>query len=447
MHATLIRLIGVILLVVSGCSDPAEPFETTVRPLDSRYASAVPAGRVDYANDSLAEVFTILTHDLEGGTSRPNLVRFEGPIRVAMTGAGSNRYQLFLAEYLRMLRNEANIDIAIAPPELANLLVRFVPNLDFVGSSNAQCIVVDGHPTWAELQQDTTADGLDPFGNIGTLEKATALIPGTLEPLKIRECILEELSQALGTANDLYALGDTIFNDDNAHTWPTRLDLLMLRVLYDPRLRTGLDRQETRTRARTILDEVNPAGTRDGAERLPKMLQQTFLNWRNRLHRMISVSDSSTIEQYETITGLLAAARQVAPNSGYHCHAAMLEADIILHLGPQSASPKIASARKVCIAAHGANDIRIARLDLMDARAHVTARRPLDALKIAEGLDAIFLAHGKEMDLLDTLGTLVLAHALTENPVERDRLITQMRAWAAYSLGVDNELVARLNSF
>lgn len=447
MPATLIRLIGAILLVASGCTSPKQSFETTIRPIDPSYISAIPAGRTDYSNDSIAEVFTILTHDLEGGSSRPNLVRFERPVRVAMIGEGSNPYQVFLAELIRMLRTEAGIDIAVAPPDNANLLVRFVPNLDFVGFSNAQCIVVDGQPTWAALQQDDIADGVDPFGNIGSLEKATALIPGRMEPYKIRECILEELTQALGTANDLYALGDTIFNDDNAHTWPTRLDFLMLRVLYDPRMRTGLDRSETRTAALTILNDLNPDGIRRGAEPLPKMLQQTFLNWRNRLHQMIASGETSAIDQIQTVSSLLADAERVAPYSGYHCHAAMLQADVVLHLDAERAPPRIAIAREICERANGPDDIRLARLDLMSAIVFLRARRPLDALNAVDGLDAIFLANGKEMEFLDALDAIVLSHTLTGNLEERERQIARLREWAAYSLGVDNRFAERLSSF
>lgn len=436
---------GLILLLLSGCTAPETPFATTVRPVDAKYLSAVPAGRTDYSNESLADVFTILTHDLEGGPSRPNLVRFERPVRVAMIGEGSAPYQLFLAEFVRRARAETGIDIAIGPPDTANLLVRFVPNLDFVGVSNAQCIVVDGHPTWEELLEDVTRDGVDPFGNFGRRNKATALIPSLIEPFKIRECILEELTQALGTANDLYALGDTIFNDDNAHTWPTRLDFLMLKVLYDPRLRTGMNRQETRSRALTILNDLNPEGTDPRAERLPRMLQQTFLNWRNRLHEMIASEDLSTADQIGIVTSLNADAKRVAPNSGYHCHAAMLEADVVLHLDYEKALPRIASARDICARAYGAEDIRLARLGLMEAAVHLRARRPLAALKAADGLDAVFLSHGKEMELLDALETLILAHALAGNLDEHEHLIDSLRAWAAYSLGVGNRFVERLS--
>ncbi len=72
---------------------------------------------------------------------------------------------------------------------------------------------------------------------------------------------------------------------------------------------------------------------------------------------------------------------------------------------------------------------------------HLRARRPLAALKAADGLDAVFLSHGKEMELLDALETLILAHALAGDLDEHEHLIAGLRAWAAYSLGVDNRFV------
>ena len=45
----------------------------------------------------------------------------------------------------------------------------------------------------------------------------------------------------------------------------------------------------------------------------------------------------------------------------------------------------------------------------------------------------------------DALETLILAHALAGDLEEHEHLIAGLRAWAAYSLGVDNRFVARLS--
>ena len=43
-------------------------------------------------------------------------------------------------------------------------------------------------------------------------------LPGDVSPQEIRDCLHEELAQALGPVNDLYRLTDSVFNDDNFNT-------------------------------------------------------------------------------------------------------------------------------------------------------------------------------------------------------------------------------------
>lgn len=43
-------------------------------------------------------------------------------------------------------------------------------------------------------------------------------IPNDTSAQEIRDCLNEELAQALGPLNDLYRLSDSVFNDDNMHT-------------------------------------------------------------------------------------------------------------------------------------------------------------------------------------------------------------------------------------
>ena len=65
-------------------------------------------------------------------------------------------------------------------------------------------------------------------------------------------CIQEEMTQALGLANDGPDIRPSIFNDDEEFALLTRHDELLLKMLYDPRLKTGM----TPDLARPILQEV-----------------------------------------------------------------------------------------------------------------------------------------------------------------------------------------------
>ena len=59
--------------------------------------------------------------------------------------------------------------------------------------------------------------------------------PSDASPQEARDCLHEELAQAVGPLNDLYRLPDSVFNDDNVHTVLTGFDMLMLRARFTRR--------------------------------------------------------------------------------------------------------------------------------------------------------------------------------------------------------------------
>ncbi|AGT07696.1 hypothetical protein JCM7686_0587 [Paracoccus aminophilus JCM 7686] len=82
--------------------------------------------------------------------------------------------------------------------------------------------------------------------------QAVALIRSEL-PQKMRiSCYHEELSQGLGLANDSPTARPSIFNDDEEFALLTRHDELLLKMLYDPRLRPGMSEAE----ARPVLTQI-----------------------------------------------------------------------------------------------------------------------------------------------------------------------------------------------
>ena len=49
-------------------------------------------------------------------------------------------------------------------------------------------------------------------------QRVAVFLPADAAPQELRDCLHEEIAQALGPLNDLYRLPDSIFNDDNVHT-------------------------------------------------------------------------------------------------------------------------------------------------------------------------------------------------------------------------------------
>ncbi|SCX95911.1 DUF2927 domain-containing protein [Paracoccus tibetensis] len=86
--------------------------------------------------------------------------------------------------------------------------------------------------------------------------RAVAVIRAELPRLLRNSCIHEELAQGMGLANDSPAARPSIFNDDEEFALLTRHDELLLRILYDRRLRPGMSEAEALPIVRRIAAEL-----------------------------------------------------------------------------------------------------------------------------------------------------------------------------------------------
>jgi hypothetical protein len=95
----------------------------------------------------------------------------------------------------------------------------------------------------------------DKYGSTA-YSSAIILIKAEHSDLMRLSCIHEELAQAMGLANDSPEARPSIFNDDEEFALLTRHDELLLRMLYDPRLKLGMTTQEVRALLPTIARDV-----------------------------------------------------------------------------------------------------------------------------------------------------------------------------------------------
>ena len=90
------------------------------------------------------------------------------------------------------------------------------------------------------------------------LSQAAILIKAENPDLIRLSCIHEELAQALGLFNDSLDARPSIFNDNEEFALLTYQDELLLRILYDPRLKPGMDAAEAMPIVREIALELRP---------------------------------------------------------------------------------------------------------------------------------------------------------------------------------------------
>lgn len=212
-------------------------------------------------NSQIARDFLELSFELESGRTLPVLSRFEGPVTVRATGRAPAVLSADLDALVWRLRREAGIDISRVPASSPasitleviskNALQRLVPG--------AACFVAPNVSSWSEYRQTRNTPETD-WTRLTERTRMAVFMPGDVSPQEMRDCLHEEIAQALGPVNDLYRLSDSVFNDDNFHTVLTGFDMLVLRAYYAPELRSGMTKTEVAARLPQVLARLNPAG-------------------------------------------------------------------------------------------------------------------------------------------------------------------------------------------
>ncbi len=213
------------------------------------------------SNVTIAQDFLDLAFELESGRQLPVLTRFEGPITVRVTGKQPSSLGPDLARLLSRLRREAGISITrVAADQPASITVEVLPRTELQRYvPQAACFVVPRLSSWDEFRRNRRSAVVD-WTTLQTRERMAIFLPGDVSPQETRDCLHEEMAQALGPLNDLYRLGDSVFNDDNFHTVLTGFDMLVLRTYYHPALSSGMTRAQVAARLPSILAQLNPRG-------------------------------------------------------------------------------------------------------------------------------------------------------------------------------------------
>lgn len=152
-------------------------------------------------------------------------------------------------------RNKANLVILFSQEE--NLLRDFMSE---IGAKPTRKI--------KKLTSESVCLSQIKFNSAGKINHATVIIPvdRARERAKLLTCIVEELSQVLGLPNDSEKVYPSIFNDKSFNELLTGLDYLMLKMLYDRRVKAGMDRRQVMPVLRKIVKEYQQKNIVQAAE-------------------------------------------------------------------------------------------------------------------------------------------------------------------------------------
>lgn len=218
------------------------------------------------SNADTARDILELTFQMESGRPVPVLSRFEGPVTLSLAGLVPGSARTDLDALLSRLRAEAGIDIVrVGDDQPASITVEFLSRSALQSIvPQAACFVVPRVSNWAEFRRVRNTARVD-WTTLTTRDHAAVFIPNDTSPQEIRDCLHEEIAQALGPLNDLYRLTDSIFNDDNFNTVLTPFDMLALRATYAPELASGMTQTDVAAALPAVLDRLHPAGAGQAA--------------------------------------------------------------------------------------------------------------------------------------------------------------------------------------
>ena len=147
-----------------------------------------------------------------------------------------------------------HLDIAVTPDrKAANVVVRLLNERDFAPALRAAF----GRDRARKIQKSLEPRCLSGFSKDAELRilRSDVFVVADLGEFIFYDCIYEELLQSLGPINDTDKVPWTMFNDRVQMGFFDVYDQYILNILYHPRVRPGMSRDQVRA----LLPEIMPA--------------------------------------------------------------------------------------------------------------------------------------------------------------------------------------------
>ena len=231
------------------------------------------------SNHDIANDFLDLSFQMESGRKLPIMTRFEGPISLRVTGHAPSSLHPDLNALLKRLKTEAGIKITrVTPGQDANITIEAISRAKLQKLvPHAACFVVPNVSSWADYRRLRRSSAIN-WSDLKIRQKVAIFLPNDVSPQEVRDCLHEELAQALGPLNDLYRLSDSVFNDDNFHTVLTGFDMLILRAYYSPQMHNGMSRAQAAAVLPKLLARLNPRGQRLSSAQITSPTPRSWIN-------------------------------------------------------------------------------------------------------------------------------------------------------------------------
>lgn len=195
------------------------------------------------------------------------LTRWEQPVRYFLINESGDLplQQEVVRVQLEHLSRITGVPVQpVSARESANLVIVMTRQAEI--PRWAQTLMGQGHQVSAALG-DGLCLGQFKVGKRGALSRASVLIPTDRARDKGRflDCVVEEITQVMGLPNDSDQVFPSVFNDHSIDSFLSPLDYLLLRILYAPELKSGMDVKAVQKALPAVLARLRQEGEIDAA--------------------------------------------------------------------------------------------------------------------------------------------------------------------------------------
>ncbi|PIB24283.1 hypothetical protein BFP76_03415 [Amylibacter kogurei] len=419
------RLFIILALALAGCANVSSP--RTPAGMQSfaaqNYSRGVARSNVDIAADIID-----LSFALENGQRLPVFTRFETPVRVGFVNSAPRVLRQDLQNLIARIRNEAGIDIA-AVSTGANINIDIVNGNQMRGVENKVCFIAPNVESFAQYRKRRSDPALR-WENQTTRNQVLIVIPDDATPQVMRDCLHEELAQALGPLNDLYHLSDSVFNDDDFHLILTPFDMLVLRALYSDELQSGMTLPQVAARLPNILAALNPRGRSAMSNPRPATSQ----SWANDI-RTAQNPNNDLARRLRSANSAVNASVSFGYGPTRQGFAQYLRADILADHQQSGAAQGFAQTYDLFKSAFGQNDIHTAHASVQMASLALSAQKYTLADAVLTPAIASARRHENATLLVQLLALRASLGDATGNFAAARNARAGVNAWGQYAFG------------
>jgi hypothetical protein len=204
------------------------------------------AERTEFTDSEVRDGFFKIAFaaELQFGRPAERIRKFDGPVRVYIANRGSPDRRGEVAAVVADIRARVeHLNLAITEDRsTANVIVTLVRERDVSRTIRTKFGAARAQRIEASLKPQC----LSGFAKDQTyrIHHAEIILPVDVGDFRFYDCAYEELLQALGPINDDSSVPWTMFNDDVQMGFFDTYDQILLNILYDPRVRPGMTKQE-----------------------------------------------------------------------------------------------------------------------------------------------------------------------------------------------------------